>query len=96
MLSDAEGRGIVDERRTETADRVARYQGDLQGEPGYATRTTNCCGYLEGALCFDLPVIPHGLLVLLCLSVVVFLFFLVFFLSSSLPSVCHIPCGGAR
>ena len=28
VLSDAEGRGIVDERRTETADRVARYQAD--------------------------------------------------------------------
>ena len=26
VLSDAEGRGIVDERRTEAADRVARYQ----------------------------------------------------------------------
>ena len=28
VLSDAEGRGIVDERRTETVDRVARYQAD--------------------------------------------------------------------
>ena len=28
VLSDAEGRSVVDERRTETADRVARYQAD--------------------------------------------------------------------
>ena len=28
VLSDAEGRGIVGERRTDTADRVARYQAD--------------------------------------------------------------------
>ena len=27
-MSDAEGRGIVDERRTGTADRVVRYQAD--------------------------------------------------------------------
>ena len=29
-LSDAEGRGRVDKRRTETADRVARYQADYE------------------------------------------------------------------
>ena len=28
VLSDAEGRGIVVERKTETADRVVRYQAD--------------------------------------------------------------------
>ena len=28
ILSDAEGRGIGDKRRTETANRVARYQAD--------------------------------------------------------------------
>ena len=32
VLSDAEGRGVVDERRTEKADRVARYQADWQGD----------------------------------------------------------------
>ena len=55
------GWGVVDEGKTEKADNV----------PGskvpdrlltvwrtwlYATRTTNCCGYLEGALLFGLPV----------------------------------------
>ena len=46
------GRGIVDECRTETVDGIARYQTAYKqwGEPGYATRATNCCGYLEGAL----------------------------------------------
>ena len=40
VLSDDQGLGIVDERKTESAIRVARYKADEQGKPGYATRTT--------------------------------------------------------
>ena len=65
---------IVDESRTETADRVARYQADYQGGPAYATRKLlRLYTYLDGALCFGLPVIFPWFLVLLCLQVVVFL-----------------------
>ena len=38
---------MVDESRTETADRVATHQTNYQVIPVYATRTTNCCGCLE-------------------------------------------------
>ena len=62
ILSDAEGPGVADECRTETAVRVARYQEDYQGESGYGTRTTNCYRYREGALCFGLPVVFIGFL----------------------------------
>ena len=47
VLSDAEGRGVVDERRAETADKVARYQAD----------------YIAGRLCYSyhkLPPRPRG------------------------------------
>jgi len=80
VLSDAEGPGIVNQRWTEAADRVARYQADQQGELGCATRTINCCRYMEDVLCFGLPVIFPWFLVLLCLRrVVVFFFFYLFF-----------------
>ena len=32
-------------------------QVGLAGKTGYTTRTTNCCRYLEGALCFGLLVV---------------------------------------
>ena len=87
--------GIVDERRTETAGRVARYKADSQGEPGYATRATNCYGYLEGALCFGLPLIFPWSLILLCLQIRIGVFFF-FFFSSFFSGLCHIPWGGGR
>ena len=48
---------------------------------------------VEGALCFGMPVIFPGFLVLLCLQVVVFLFWFLCFPSSFFSSVCRIPCG---
>ena len=47
-MGGASGRRVtaVDESRKETADGVAKYQNDyvVGREPGYATRTSNCCG----------------------------------------------------
>ena len=47
---------ILVERRAEAAAWVAGCQADQQGEPGYTTRTTDCCSHLEGALGFGLHV----------------------------------------
>ena len=92
VLSDAEGLGRVDERRTETADRAARYQADYQRQLGYATRTTNCCRYLEGALCFGLRIVSLWFLVSFCQQVIGFFLSLspVRFFQASAPS----PAGG--
>ena len=50
----------------------------------------NCCRYLEGDLCFGLPVIFPWFLVFLCLQVVVFFFF--YFSTLLFSSVCRIAC----
>ena len=104
LLSDAKGMSIVNEGRAETADWVARYQADSQGEPGYTTRTTNCCRYLEGVLGIGLPVFSPllffpWLFVSLCLQVVV-VFLLFEFFSFFVPACTYISFGhlasGAR
>ena len=61
----------VDESRKETAGRVASYQTDYVGRTSlfYATRTTNCCGCLEGAFVVRWISCPFfSLLVVFCLS----------------------------
>ena len=57
---------------------------------------TNCCRYLDGALCFGLPVTFPWFLVLTLFTDSNGVFFFVFslFFSSLFSTVCHTPCGG--
>ena len=59
-------------------------------EPGYATRTTDCWGYLEGASCSGLSVISHGSY---C-SLILFLRSGVVSLARSFQVIATYPMGG--